>query len=187
MKAINVISGKGGVGCTATASVIALSLAERGHRVLITGTEDVASILGAPSISDEVRVAPFIKGELFYSRVEQGDYEFVVRDIGKGELPSDGLPVICYANDYMALKNILPILENLRSTEREFRLVGIIQKDRALNEDDCASVVRDDETFWINHDPSISRAHDAGLLATRFPHLYNGLADFISTTSQEVV
>ena len=186
MEVINVFSAKGGVGCTSTASAIALELVSKGKNVLLVGGEDVASILGVASISDECKVAHTDgKGELSYSRENHSGFDYVVNDLGKW-IPSDGIMIMCVTNDYMTLKNSIAVLDKLRDKGHSVSIVGLFEENRALNMGDCQAVLREEDIFWVNRDPAVFRSQDAGLLTTRFNRFYTGISQFFATPQEAV-
>lgn len=172
---------KGGQGVTTSACAYALTIASAERKVLLVGNDDTLACLGFPS--SDVRGFEIKRGSLDYisytevaGRDWRGKYSDVVWDIASDEQVPGRSFVYDGENPRFVLVTRPCYLALRRYTaQREAGVVHqpdcvllVEESGRSLDADDVANII-DRQVASVPCDPSISRAVDAGLLASRVP------------------
>lgn len=171
---IGFISAKGGVGVTVTASACAVIMAET-QFVRLVVSEDTRAALGAAETATHVTEKLELIDDLFWT---PQDGTLTIIDGAPGDVT---LLVVrlCYLDLRRAVK--------LTSTPDAPKIDGIVviaEPGRALTPDDAKRATGLPLVAVIPIDPTIARAVDAGLLATRIPAaMRRSIKDVISETA----
>lgn len=186
MRAIVLHSFTGGVGRSTTAVALTL-VASRDHScVVMSGSDDLATIAGIPdqTLGDPPFVNITDDSAQLANTLHTEDYLRLPDEtlhVWDGIMPQgllDALPleippinVLCMQSSYLSFKNTHRAILRF-GLEFEWAIVRTHEGD-ALTVRDCARVVSmpEDRVISIPTDASIARAADAGLLATRLPRV----------------
>lgn len=195
MRVIEVSARKGGVGTTVMATAIAVSLADKGERVLFvdsTKTGDVFSVLAitTPSAGEVSEATPTLSVVMASPQVLSADkvseHDVVVVDAGVTK--QDGQDywgvkpyrVAVVRNAYLSLRNEVT---NRRSATID-TLIVVKEEGAALTFADAVNVVGNGvRALEVPYSTELARAVDAGLFTTR-SHLYTWAEAFHTATSQ---
>lgn len=157
---INLYSNKGGVGLTVTAASLALLYSRTDTVCLVAATfaefEDMSAVLGLPAQFDR-SVAVTDRLTLAMDAPADG---VVVTVSGGRALGAINLEVVraCYLNLRRSIAHTVP--DGLVLVTEPGRALGVADVERAIGAPCVAAVPVD---------PSVARAVDAGLLASRLP------------------
>lgn len=156
MRAINIMSPKGGQGATAFCIALATYLHSCGKRVALVGNDDIHSTAGISnddSLLYDEDYAPTI--HLPRDHMHESDYDIIVRDNCNGDNA-----VWIVRNDYVALRNLI------RLTRRHPDPMGVVvmlDQTRVLREDDVITAAGMPFLGTITLTEGPARAIDAGL------------------------
>lgn len=180
MHTIKFMSAKDGQGVTVTAAAFAARQAQLGRKVHLLITGDTLAALGAPAslaYGEVVQVAEnFTAGWRIGDNVE---CDVLVMD-GDHHGPADEIVLVTRAC-YLALRRAMNDLRLAEAT----KVVLIEEEGRSLTERDVASCTGL-PVLTTPSTPTVARAVDAGLLATRVPPSLARLAERILARPQEV-
>lgn len=161
---IGFTSCKGGQGVTVTACVFALHLATQQENVVLVGGDDAAAVLALPSSgSGSPRL---ITDNLYFS------YTPV-------EGATNVLDGACGDVTYLVTRPCYLALRRAAGYMFPDHYKGVIvvrEPQRALSDNDIASVTRLPVVATLEVDPIVARAVDAGLLTTRLPQSLSPLS-----------
>lgn len=165
----------GGSGATTVGLTVALSLAEH-DKVTYTSLKtddlhDAMSHMGATSLPDD---GVMIEGVWFVPRRYKHfnwDTGVIVED-GYNYLANFKIGTI--TNSYLALRKVV------QGAAKYDAIVCLFDSQRPLTKSDVANVIGSEtQVVFVDRDPAVARAHDAGLFGSRRPGSLRDVADLV--------
>lgn len=160
---INLYSIKGGQGTSTTAVLLARQFASEGYTVLLVDRQDgdLSALLGLANDGPAVRSASPMVSLLVSEthEIPSLGHDVVIADLGEFV---DG-----FENYLVTLPDYVSLSRAVRQDEIVKKINGVIivrPADRVLTDRDVANVLTIPHVATIQHDASIARASDAGLL-----------------------
>lgn len=172
MQSVEFYSPKGGVGTTTTAGLYAVLRASQGVPThLLASNEDdtdLATVCGFSAYGSAEGWATLLTNLTWGVKVPPAT-ELVVTDYRIPEF-APAWHHLEAVNRVLVVRNcFLALRRTLADQHRPDAVVAVLEAGRALTVDDIRDCIGCDTVIAMPIDPSIARAVDAGLLATRLP------------------
>lgn len=184
----NFVGSKGGVGTTLAATTFALYLHEQNFNVAILHgqpnyADDISLILNTNRLSESTRMSnpknnlwisndfpsnqSFSLDTFLHKWPKLHDLDYVIIDWGTNAVVRDGHQVIVLENNYLSLRNYLDATLNIGDENFSTQFWCTFNPANALTKQDVTALCG--KTIFVDVDPLINRAVDAGLFESRMP------------------